>query len=593
MGFSSLLSERQSQVWHAEKRLIRRLLDELAAWEAEKRDLEILRQALEQLDELFLLVVVGEFNSGKSAVINALLGEQYLPEGVTPTTDRVYIVKYGAPGPPQFLEEDIQVVSFPSDLLREMHIVDTPGTNAVLRRHEAVARDFVPRSDLVIFVTSADRPFSESERGFMEAIREWGKKILVAINKIDILESGNAVAEVVDYVRAQVQRLLGFEPEIFPVSARAALRHTLGIAVSSADRARDGFDSLRDYLITTLGEESRVRLKLQSPIGVADRVLRRHLGLAQGRQDLLQEDIQALAAITQDLATHQAQAVREFDRHLAAVEAEMLAMRIRGEEFLDDRMRLLKIRGMLNAGRMQAAFESQVIADTPGKIEARIQQVIDWLVDREHGQWKRVADALGHRRDAGRISQTAQEAWGSFSLKRHQLLQGLGAQAERTVASYDRKAEALRLASSVQESVAMVGLIEVGALGLGLVLKALLVGAAAEVTGLLAAGVLGILGLAVIPYRRGVAKKRMRAKMEGLRVRLKEVLGESFREEMEQTRGQVESALEPYHRFVLDERGRLAHLHQTMLEIREHLGRLRAEIEERGLGSSEASEPPA
>ena len=75
----------------------------------------------------------------------------------------------------------------PAPLLRDINIVDTPGTNAVLREHEELTRDFVPRADLVLFVTSADRPFTESERGFLEQIRAWGKKIVFIVNKIDIL----------------------------------------------------------------------------------------------------------------------------------------------------------------------------------------------------------------------------------------------------------------------------------------------------------------------------------------------------------------------------------------------------------------------
>ena len=62
---------------------------------------------------------------------------------------------------------------------------DTPGTNAIHREHERLTREFVPRSDLVLFVTSADRPFTESERGFLQGIRDWGKKIVVVVNKMD------------------------------------------------------------------------------------------------------------------------------------------------------------------------------------------------------------------------------------------------------------------------------------------------------------------------------------------------------------------------------------------------------------------------
>lgn len=48
------------------------------------------------LDEPFLLVVVGEFNSGKSSVVNALLGAPFLEEGILPTTNEISILKHSA-----------------------------------------------------------------------------------------------------------------------------------------------------------------------------------------------------------------------------------------------------------------------------------------------------------------------------------------------------------------------------------------------------------------------------------------------------------------------------------------------------------------
>jgi small GTP-binding protein len=156
--------------------------------EAPDEHQKALGQAITQLDELFLLVVVGEFNAGKSAVINALLGERVLEEGPTPTTSRIELVKYGAERKRTPAGGDYEEITLPIEILREMNVVDTPGTNAVVKGHEALTREFVPRSELVLFVTSADRPFTESERTFLEAIRDWGKKLVVAVNKIDILE---------------------------------------------------------------------------------------------------------------------------------------------------------------------------------------------------------------------------------------------------------------------------------------------------------------------------------------------------------------------------------------------------------------------
>ena len=176
-------------------------------------DLQRFREAREQLSGLFLLVIAGEFNSGKSSFINALLGERVLPEGVTPTTDRINLLRHGPAVSEQQLESFLLERTHPAELLREITVVDTPGTNAIIRRHEELTRDFVPRSDLVLFVTSADRPFTESERTFLEQIREWGKKIVFVINKIDILTEAADRDQVISYVRGQRHRAAGRDAE--------------------------------------------------------------------------------------------------------------------------------------------------------------------------------------------------------------------------------------------------------------------------------------------------------------------------------------------------------------------------------------------
>ena len=98
-----------------------------------------------QLDELFLLVVVGEFNVGKSAFINVLLGQRLLPEGVTPTTTQVTILSYGEEFMPMSrpVSRHGPVVS-PDRMVHHINIVDTPGTNAIIRRHQEITEEFVP-----------------------------------------------------------------------------------------------------------------------------------------------------------------------------------------------------------------------------------------------------------------------------------------------------------------------------------------------------------------------------------------------------------------------------------------------------------------
>src|SRR5437016_3758520 len=90
-----ILDNQQIELRSAERESLRSLLDAVEPLGPDAEDVAALRQAEEDLEELFLLVVVGEFNSGKSAFINALLGEEVLPEGVTPTTASINLLRYG------------------------------------------------------------------------------------------------------------------------------------------------------------------------------------------------------------------------------------------------------------------------------------------------------------------------------------------------------------------------------------------------------------------------------------------------------------------------------------------------------------------
>ena len=206
-----VLSRREAELRVRERALLERasrVLDSLGG-DAAEDDRRHMGEAERALEGFFLLVVAGEFNSGKSSVINVLIGERVLPEGVTPTTDRINLLHHGEQAAERVVEEFVLERTHPAELLRDLTVVDTPGTNAVIRRHEELTRDFVPRSDLILFVTSADRPFTESERDFLEHLRGWGKKVVFIVNKLDILASEEEVEEVVEYVRRNGETVLG------------------------------------------------------------------------------------------------------------------------------------------------------------------------------------------------------------------------------------------------------------------------------------------------------------------------------------------------------------------------------------------------
>jgi small GTP-binding protein len=260
LGRRGILSDREQELRAREHELLERLAKALERFgtDVDPDDLRRFGEARDQLEGLFLLVVAGEFNSGKSSFVNALLGERVLPEGVTPTTDRINRLRYGSEASEQLLEAYLLDRTYPADLLREITIVDTPGTNAIIRRHEELTRDFLPRSDLVLFVTSADRPFTESERTFLEQIREWGKKIVFVVNKIDILPRPEERQQVLDFVRDNAATLLNEPPRIFAVSSRDAL--AARAAASDEGWMAFGFAEVEEYLVRSLDQQERIRL---------------------------------------------------------------------------------------------------------------------------------------------------------------------------------------------------------------------------------------------------------------------------------------------------------------------------------------------
>jgi tRNA U34 5-carboxymethylaminomethyl modifying GTPase MnmE/TrmE len=89
------INDATRQVIQNERTSIADLHGLLHRLDAAEKDLLDLKLALTDLEGIFMLVVVGEYNAGKSSLLNSLLGQKVMLEGVTPTTDRVTIVTYG------------------------------------------------------------------------------------------------------------------------------------------------------------------------------------------------------------------------------------------------------------------------------------------------------------------------------------------------------------------------------------------------------------------------------------------------------------------------------------------------------------------
>ncbi len=543
----TLLTNDQMLHLQREKEVLNQALSRLSAFELPQEALSALEKAARQLDELFLIVVVGEFNSGKSALINALLGERVLKEGVTPTTARVTLVRWGEKPGEQIVDEGFAIFTYPLEMLKELNIVDSPGTNAIIRQHEILTNEYVPRSDLVLFTTSSDRPLTESERLFLEKILSWGKKIVLVVNKADILENQEAVEEVRAFVSANTAGILGAEPELFVVSAKQAQKALLADTQEqkAALRAESGMDALETYITETLDDRARLGLKLNSPLGVAENVLRQAQELNHAQAKELEADSQLAADLEGMLGTYNKALQSETAPRLAEVENVLQRFETRGQDFFDNTLRLTNIANLTKSEKIKAKFEQEVMADVPQEIDEKVRAMIDWLVDKDLNVWYQVMGALERRQAAARANMDGSHL-SAQAERRKDLMESVGHTIRGIVNSYNRKKEAEDLSAFVEGAVAQTALFEVGAVGLGALVATALFSSAMDVTGIVAAGTLAILGLFVIPYKRKQVKQNFKVKMEELRTNLMSTLSSTFTRESGLAIRRLNDKISPY-----------------------------------------------
>jgi small GTP-binding protein len=551
----------------------------LAATAVSEADRAALADSIRQLDDLFLLVVAGEFNAGKSAFVNALLGHNLLTEGVTPTTSQIHLLKYGDVAGQTPAGKGVWIQTAPVELLRNIHIVDTPGANAIQREHEALTADFIPRSDLVLFLTSADHPFTESERGFLTQIRDWGKKIVLVINKIDILEREAEREQVIAFTTEAAQRLVGSIAAVFPVSARMAQK-----AKGGEPRlwAASGFEPLESYIHETLDDGERFRLKLRNPLGVGQKLLKRQLELSQTDLAALKEDGDLLDDIQRQMLFYDEDMQRNFKARLSEIDNLLHEMGGRGRDFFEETIRVGRVFDLaVNGRRIQEEFASKVVADTPQQIEDRNGELIDWLVEQDLRQWTAVADHLARRRKENEeriVGQTGPRE-GTLAYDRQRLVDSIGKATRRAVESYDKEREAAALAESARTAVAGTALLEISGLGLGAIVTALTTAAWVDVTGILAGVTLMALGFLVIPARRRRANQELEQKLDDLRRQLTGSLTDQFQREMRRGAQRIESTIAPFARFVKAEREKIGALQEQLTQLDEEIAAIKGQLE--------------
>jgi len=571
-----VLSRQQAELVALERRLVLRARDALLQVEGARTDVDRLAKLVDEMDELFLLVIVGEYNSGKSTFINALLGDEVFAMGDLPTTREIAILRFGDVRPPETIGDHKVLFHYPLDVLRDLEIVDTPGTNSLERMEEDLTRSFVPRADLVLFVTSLLQPLTATELEFLTHIREWGKKVIFIVNGVDRRNSDEQIDRVRTYLDREITaRLSGEPPTIYFISALQALRAKMAAravtaAASSLPNAvesppspvgpdpRNAFPALERYLLETLRERERVRLKLLSPLGVLRRVLELNVGTLDKRLEVVHGDGQVLGSVRRQLESYGAEMRTDSERYLLELRNVLADVERRGRSWLERTVRIGNINFLRNKDAVENRFRAEVVGEAPRQIEDVVHRMVDWTVKRNLKLWTAVFQELdAHTARLRASGALAAHASTEFQYNREELFDRLRQPVERRLNEFNAEAEARGIVESMREAVTHAFGINVLAVGLGAAVVAVFTTAALDVTGLLTATLFAVAGWLLIPARRKRLIRELEAKIAKLSADLSALLAAKFDEQLRRYEREMLDVIQPYERFLAAEREKL------------------------------------
>ena len=552
-----VLTRQQGELVALERKLVLQVRDVLSQTDGARADIDRLASLVHEMDELFLLVVVGEYNSGKSTFINALLGDEVFAMGDLPTTREISILRYGKAGPPEAIGDHVQLYHYPLEVLRDLDIVDTPGTNSIERMEEAITREFVPRADLVLFVTSLLQPLTASELDFLTHIREWGKKVVFVVNGIDRRNSDEQLDRVREYLTREVStRLGGATPTLYFISALQALRGKLN--QGPKDDPRNEYGALERYVLETLRETERIRLKLLTPLGVLTHVLRTNVAALDARLSAVLADAGVLRSIRGQLEAYSKEMRNDSERYLIEMRNVLYELERRGRSWFERTIRIGNAFFLRNKDAVENRFRAEVVQDSPAAVEAVVHRMVDWTVDRNLKLWRTVFRELdahtARLRDSGALAPHGDT---EFQYNREELFNRLREPVERRLEEFDTEREAREIVTSVKEAVMTAFGVNVLAIGLGGIIVAAVTTAVLDFTGVLTATIFAIAGWLIIPARRRHLIKEFEEKISKLNDDLAELLRAKFEEQLGRYERQLLEVVAPYERFLETERTKL------------------------------------
>jgi len=186
----------------------------------------------------------------------------------------------------------------------------------------------------------------------LERIQHWKKKVVVVLQKIDLLEDDSQLEEIQNFVSKGIHQLLGIQPRIFPVSAKLALKAKRLMAKEGASEKAEGaslwdksrWAALETYILKSLDAGQRSKLKLKNPLHIAQNLLDKYKDVTEAKLQVLSKDVESIQHIDEQLEEFKNEMNRGYAYQQDRVDNVLLELADRGNTFFDEQLAVKNVR---------------------------------------------------------------------------------------------------------------------------------------------------------------------------------------------------------------------------------------------------------
>jgi small GTP-binding protein len=387
--------------------------------------LDTLQSLLRDITDPLLFVVVGEVKSGKSSLLNALFGNEFAKVDVLPATDRVYIFRHGPEDKTTEVSAKLTERYLPIPFLRDFNVVDTPGTNTMVKEHQMVAEDFMPRADIVLFVFSVANPWTQSNWEFLDFLQKtWLKNVIFVLQQIDLREP-TEIDVIHRHLQDTAMRRLGFVPPIFAVSARKALLARTSGVDNDALWDESAFAPLEEQINFIVTESSARMLKLRSTFQAARAALEDLQREIRGILGKVSADSAVLDRLQGLLATRREQMLRQVTSLVREVERAYDETSKERAQLLSRKLSWWRSFGLIwKADAGQKELQTQIETQLRQLMQPQMDKAIRTLEADLRALWPQMQDLLENQLST-ELQKEARQSLPDFARQRRELSESI------------------------------------------------------------------------------------------------------------------------------------------------------------------------